>query len=104
MTLWPTAQGYERFRLPLHLQVSQVSSRAREAVTSAGGSVTTVYYNKLGKHLGCHLPPSSLHPAANVMPTIRSCCSLTLCFELPCLDGNAIFTILYVVLQASVRC
>lgn len=30
------------------VQVSQASKSAREAVERAGGSVTTVYYNKLG--------------------------------------------------------
>lgn len=33
---------------PLHLQVSAVSEQARQAVEAAGGSVTTVYYNRLG--------------------------------------------------------
>lgn len=41
-------QGPERLSTPLHLQVSQASAAAREAVAAAGGSVTTVYYNKLG--------------------------------------------------------
>lgn len=35
--------------LPLRrLQVSQVSESARAAIEAAGGSVATVYYNKLG--------------------------------------------------------
>jgi len=33
---------------PLHLQVSAVSAPARAAIEAAGGSVTTVYYNRLG--------------------------------------------------------
>lgn len=41
-------QGKHRFSTVVHLQVSQTSAAAREAVEKAGGSVTTVYYNKLG--------------------------------------------------------
>lgn len=41
-------QGSEKLTTPLHLEVSQASARARAAVEAAGGSVTTVYYNKLG--------------------------------------------------------
>jgi hypothetical protein len=33
---------------PLHLQVSAVTDGARRAIEAAGGSVTTVYYNRLG--------------------------------------------------------
>ena len=35
-------------QMPVHLQVSQASENARAKVAKAGGSVTTVYYNKLG--------------------------------------------------------
>ena len=41
-------QGAEKLTTPLHLEVSQASAAARAAVEAAGGSVTTVYYNKLG--------------------------------------------------------
>jgi large subunit ribosomal protein L15 len=41
-------RGAQGFDVPVHLQVSQVSAAAREAVERAGGSVTTVYYNELG--------------------------------------------------------
>ncbi len=41
-------QGSASFRTPLNIQVSQVSAAAKEAVEKAGGTVTTVYYNKLG--------------------------------------------------------
>ena len=41
-------QGAGRLSTPLHLEVSQASARARAAVEAAGGSVKTVYYNKLG--------------------------------------------------------
>ncbi|CAL8471237.1 g10779 [Coccomyxa elongata] len=40
--------GAEKFNKPLHLQVSQASASAVAAVERAGGSVTKVYYNKLG--------------------------------------------------------
>lgn len=42
------AKGAEDFDIPVHLQVSQASESARKVVEAAGGSVTTVYYNKLG--------------------------------------------------------
>ena len=41
-------QGSEKLKTAIHLQVSQASQAAREAVQRAGGSVTTVYYNPLG--------------------------------------------------------
>jgi large subunit ribosomal protein L15 len=41
-------RGAETFSLPLQLQVSQASTKAREALERAGGKVTTVYYNELG--------------------------------------------------------
>lgn len=41
-------RGSEAFNLPIHLQVSQVSQSAKEAIEKAGGSVKTVYYNPLG--------------------------------------------------------
>ena len=41
-------QGSDKLRSAMHLQVSQASQAARQAVERAGGSVTTVYYNPLG--------------------------------------------------------
>ncbi len=41
-------QGAPAFDKAVHLQVSGVSGTAKAAVEKAGGSVTTVYYNKLG--------------------------------------------------------
>lgn len=42
-------RGAEEFDVPdVHLQVSQVSESAKEAIEKAGGKVTTVYYNTLG--------------------------------------------------------
>ncbi len=48
------SQGAGRLSAPLHLEVSQASARARAAVEAAGGSVRTVYYNKLGVPLQKH--------------------------------------------------
>jgi large subunit ribosomal protein L15 len=42
------ADGAEDFTLKVDLQITAASSAAREAIEKAGGSVTTVYYNKLG--------------------------------------------------------
>ena len=41
-------QGEDRLRDAMHLQVSQVSAKAKEIIEAKGGSVTTVYYNALG--------------------------------------------------------
>jgi hypothetical protein len=41
-------QGAHKVDRPLHLQVSAASAPARAAVEAAGGSVTAVYYNRLG--------------------------------------------------------
>ncbi|XP_009338744.2 50S ribosomal protein L15 [Pyrus x bretschneideri] len=41
-------RGAEQIQWPIHLEVSRVTVRAREAVEAAGGSVRRVYYNKLG--------------------------------------------------------
>lgn len=41
-------QGAWRFRKPVHLQVSDVSELARKAIERCGGTIQTVYYNKLG--------------------------------------------------------
>lgn len=41
-------QGDEQLQVPLHLQVSSVSPAAQAAVEAAGGSITRVYYTKLG--------------------------------------------------------
>jgi large subunit ribosomal protein L15 len=40
--------GAEAFTHPVHLEVTSVSASARKAVEAAGGSVTTVYFNRLG--------------------------------------------------------
>ncbi|KAJ0448065.1 putative ribosomal protein L15 [Helianthus annuus] len=41
-------RGAEHIQWPIHLEVSRVTVRAKEAVEAAGGSVRKVYYNKLG--------------------------------------------------------
>lgn len=41
-------RGAGDFQTHVHLQVSEVSKSAQQAVAKAGGSVTTVYYNQLG--------------------------------------------------------
>lgn len=41
-------QGASKLKQPVHLQVTEVSASARQAVEKSGGSVTTVYYNQLG--------------------------------------------------------
>ena len=46
-------------QMPVHLQVSQASANARAKVTKAGGSVTTVYYNKLGEPTSDHRTAAS---------------------------------------------
>ncbi|KAL9367225.1 hypothetical protein Peur_038424 [Populus x canadensis] len=41
-------RGAEKIQWPIHLEVSRVTVRAKEAVETAGGSVRRVHYNKLG--------------------------------------------------------
>ncbi|MCL7024348.1 hypothetical protein MKW94_020437 [Papaver nudicaule] len=41
-------RGAEHIKWPIHLEVSRVTVRAKQAVEAAGGSVRKVYYNKLG--------------------------------------------------------
>ena len=43
-----TVQGASDFDRQVHLQVSDVSDSAKAAIERCGGSVKTVYYNKLG--------------------------------------------------------
>uniref|UniRef100_A0A1D1ZNE3 Large ribosomal subunit protein uL15/eL18 domain-containing protein n=1 Tax=Auxenochlorella protothecoides TaxID=3075 RepID=A0A1D1ZNE3_AUXPR len=42
------ARGAKSWNIPVHIEVSQASAIARQAIEAAGGSVTTVYYNALG--------------------------------------------------------
>ncbi|KAF4397140.1 hypothetical protein CsatB_027610 [Cannabis sativa] len=41
-------RGSDQIKWPIHLEVSRVTVRAKEAVEAAGGTVRRVYYNKLG--------------------------------------------------------
>jgi len=41
-------RGKEEVSVPMHIEVSQVSASAKRSIEKAGGSVTKVYYNKLG--------------------------------------------------------
>lgn len=42
------AGGADLIQWPIHIEVSRVSVRAKEAVEAKGGSVRRVFYNKLG--------------------------------------------------------
>ena len=58
------ADGKERLQsrpLPLEIEVSRVSEAARDAVESVGGSVDTLYLNKLGYR--AYLKPHKFAPA-----------------------------------------
>ena len=59
-------QGASRLRTPVNIQVSQVSAAAREAVEKAGGTVTTVYYNRLG--IRALLKPESFAKKGRLLP------------------------------------
>eukprot|EP01025_Chloroclados_australasicus_P018524 TRINITY_DN19758_c0_g3_i1.p1 TRINITY_DN19758_c0_g3~~TRINITY_DN19758_c0_g3_i1.p1 ORF type:complete len:310 (+),score=6.33 TRINITY_DN19758_c0_g3_i1:112-1041(+) len=41
-------RGKENFDIPVHIQVTACSNSAKSAIEAAGGSVTKVYYHKLG--------------------------------------------------------
>ncbi|KAK9806273.1 hypothetical protein WJX72_008027 [[Myrmecia] bisecta] len=60
------AQGAETFDIPVHIEVSQASERAKAAIEKAGGSVTTVYYNKLG--LRALLKPEAFEGKGRLIP------------------------------------
>eukprot|EP00803_Ostreobium_quekettii_P001971 evm.model.scf_3032.2 EVM.evm.TU.scf_3032.2 scf_3032:8000-10035(+) len=59
--------GTEEFDIPIHIQVSKCSRSAREAVEKAGGTVTSVYYNKLG--LRALLKPEAFVPKGRLLPS-----------------------------------
>ncbi len=59
-------QGANALKQPVHIQVSQASQKAKEAVEAAGGSVTTVYYNPLG--LRALLKPDWFAKKGRLMP------------------------------------
>ena len=49
------AQGAEHLTTPITIEVSQASETAIKAIEAAGGSITSVYHNRLG--LRAHLKP-----------------------------------------------
>lgn len=60
------SRGASTFAVPVHLEVSAASQKAREAVENAGGSVATVYYNKLG--LRALLKPEWFEKKGRLLP------------------------------------
>ncbi|PSS26669.1 50S ribosomal protein [Actinidia chinensis var. chinensis] len=59
-------RGAEEIQWPIHLEVSRVTVRAKEAVEAAGGSVRKVYYNKLG--LRALLKPEWFEKKGRLLP------------------------------------
>eukprot|EP00879_Flechtneria_rotunda_P014759 GHRR01015423.1.p1 GENE.GHRR01015423.1~~GHRR01015423.1.p1 ORF type:complete len:290 (+),score=78.45 GHRR01015423.1:373-1242(+) len=60
------ANGYERIGTPLHLEVSSASPEAKALVEAAGGSVTRVYYTRLG--LQALLKPENFEKQGYTLP------------------------------------
>ncbi|WVZ13524.1 hypothetical protein V8G54_011090 [Vigna mungo] len=59
-------RGSEQIKWPIHLEVSRVTVRAKEAIEAAGGSVRRVYYNKLG--LRALLKPEWFEKKGRLLP------------------------------------
>lgn len=59
-------RGAEQIKWPIHLEVSRVTVRAKEAVEAAGGSVRRVHYNKLG--LRALLKPEWFEKKGRLLP------------------------------------
>lgn len=59
-------RGAEQIKWPIHLEVSRVTVRAKEAVETAGGSVRRVHYNKLG--LRALLKPEWFEKKGRLLP------------------------------------
>ncbi|KAI9165002.1 hypothetical protein LWI28_005874 [Acer negundo] len=59
-------RGSEKIEWPIHLEVSRVTVRAKEAVEAAGGSVRKVHYNKLG--LRALLKPEWFEKKGRLLP------------------------------------
>ncbi|BBN09944.1 large subunit ribosomal protein L15 [Marchantia polymorpha subsp. ruderalis] len=59
-------RGSEHFSLPIHIEVSRVSERAKVAIEAAGGSVRRVHYNQLG--LKALLDPDWFHKKGRLLP------------------------------------
>ncbi|KAF6257458.1 hypothetical protein COO60DRAFT_1701840, partial [Scenedesmus sp. NREL 46B-D3] len=60
------ANGGECVDVPLHLQVSSASTAAQKLVEAAGGSVTRVYYTRLGLH--ALLKPENIERKGRALP------------------------------------
>ncbi|KAK0607090.1 hypothetical protein LWI29_009088 [Acer saccharum] len=59
-------RGSEKIEWPLHLEVSRVTVKAKEAVEATGGSVRKVHYNKLG--LQALLKPEWFEKKGRLLP------------------------------------
>ncbi|KAH9329712.1 hypothetical protein KI387_001820 [Taxus chinensis] len=59
-------RGAEEIRWPVHIEVSRVTQRAKEAVESSGGSVRRVHYNRLG--LRALLKPEWFEKKGRLLP------------------------------------
>ncbi|KAL2630606.1 hypothetical protein R1flu_015292 [Riccia fluitans] len=59
-------RGAEEFKLPIHIEVSRVSERAKAAIEAAGGSVRRVHYNQLG--LKALLDPEWFNKKGRLLP------------------------------------
>ncbi|KAE8696606.1 hypothetical protein F3Y22_tig00110654pilonHSYRG00010 [Hibiscus syriacus] len=59
-------RGAEQIKWPIHLEVSRMTVRAKEAVEAASGSVRRVHYNKLG--LRALLKPEWFEKKGGLLP------------------------------------
>uniref|UniRef100_A0A2P2J3F1 Uncharacterized protein MANES_12G150400 n=1 Tax=Rhizophora mucronata TaxID=61149 RepID=A0A2P2J3F1_RHIMU len=59
-------RGADQIKWPIHLEVSRVTVRAKQAVEAAGGSVRRVHYNKLG--LRALLKPEWFEKKGRLLP------------------------------------
>ncbi|KAL3688543.1 hypothetical protein R1sor_014852 [Riccia sorocarpa] len=59
-------RGAEEFKLPIHIEVSRVSERAKAAIEASGGSVRRVHYNQLG--LKALLDPEWFQKKGRLLP------------------------------------
>ncbi|KAJ4834986.1 hypothetical protein Tsubulata_019273 [Turnera subulata] len=59
-------RGADHIKWPIHLEVSRVTVRAKQAVEAAGGSVRRVHYNKLG--LRALLKPEWFEKKGRLLP------------------------------------
>eukprot|EP00854_Cymbomonas_tetramitiformis_P002311 gene2311-3035_t len=64
MYAWPQTDGPLTY--PINVQVSRVTESAKQSITQAGGTVTQVYYNKLG--LKALLKPDWFEKKGRLLP------------------------------------